>query len=199
MAYAKVERNVAGVGLSQNPVPNSVEITPILLDVNVATTEALGVVKIGSGISVSPAGVISTTGEGTTTGSWTPGLTASTPGVIVTTAKTAKYIKSANLVTCIFDFVVNSIAGGSSASTLKFTGLPYSSNSSTGYVGSLSVGYFSDLNSNTNYISGAVINTSTQGDLWLQKEPTKSLSKLTQADIKTNTRLVGTVQYLSAV
>lgn len=199
MAYAKVERNIAGVALSQSPVPNEVEITPILLDVNIATTESLGVVKIGSGISVSPAGVISTTTDGPITGSWTPGLTPSTPGVISVAVKTARYVKSGNLVTCIFDFVVSNITGGNNSATLKFSGLPYSSDSSTGYVGSLSVGYFSDLSSNTNYISGAVINTSTQGDLWLQKEPSKSLSKLTQADIKTNTRLVGTVQYLSAV
>ena len=60
------------------------------------------------------------------------------------------------------------------------------------------VGYFSELNSNTNYISGSVISTSTQGDLWFQKESSKSLTKLTQGDVKTNTRLVGTVQYLSA-
>ena len=199
MAYAKVERNIAGLALTQSPVPNSIEVTPILLDVNIASTNSLGVVQIGSGIQVSETGVISAVSGNITTGTWVPGLAPSMPGVISTVVKTARYVKAGNLVTCIFDFVVTSITGGSNTSTLKLTGIPFSSETSSGYVGSIQVSYFSDLSSNTDYISGAIINTSTQGDLWLQKEPNKSLSKITQADIKTNTRLVGTVQYLSAV
>jgi len=200
MAYAKVEQNVAGIGLTQSSVPNAIEITPIILDVAVASTTTLGIVKIGTGIEVTLDGVISATNSGDiTTGTWTPALTPSVAGVISTITKTARYTKTGNLVTCIFDIVVTGITGGSSSATLKLSGLPFSSGASAGYVGSVSVGYFSDLNSNTNYISGSIISTSTQGDLWFQKEPNKSLSKLTQADIKTNTRLVGTVQYLSAV
>lgn len=200
MAYAKVERNVAGIGLTQSQVPNPIEVTPIILDVDIASTTKLGIVKIGSGITVDPTGTISTSGGGgTLIGNWTPILSPSVPGTIGLNTKNARYAKSSNLVTCTFDIIVTTITGGASSATLKLSGLPFSSESSTGYVGVIMIGYFSDLSSNTNYISGSVISTSTQGDLWFQEQPNKSLSKLTQADIKTNTRLVGTVQYLSAI
>lgn len=197
MAYSKPSAStLAGQALKQ--VPSSVSLTPIILESEIATDTQLGVVKIGSGISIDASGTISATGDTIITGSWVPGLSPSTPGVIATIIKTANYVKTGNLVVCIFDFVVAGISGGSNASTLKLTGLPFSSDTSLGYVGTVNVSFFSDLSSNTNYISGSIIDTSTQGDLWLQKEPVKSLTKLTQADVKTNTRLVGTVQYLSA-
>jgi hypothetical protein len=187
MAYSKpAASTLAGVALKQNPGPSPVSLTPITLDSDIATTTQLGVVKIGSGISVDIDGTISASGGSSLVGDWTPAILPSVPGVISLNTKTA------------FDVTVTTITGGSSNSTLKLSGLPFSSESSTGYVGVVLIGYFSDMNTNTNYISGSVISTSTQGDLWFQKEPVKSLTKLTQGDVKTNTRLVGTVQYLSA-
>jgi hypothetical protein len=199
MAYSKpAASTLAGVALKQNPGPSPVSLTPITLDSDIATTTQLGVVKIGSGISVDIDGTISASGGSSLVGDWTPAILPSVPGVISLNTKTARYVKTGNLVTCTFDVTVTTITGGSSNSTLKLSGLPFSSESSTGYVGVVLIGYFSDMNTNTNYISGSVISTSTQGDLWFQKEPVKSLTKLTQGDVKTNTRLVGTVQYLSA-
>jgi hypothetical protein len=200
MAYTKpAATTLAGLALKQTPTPTANAITPVVLDAEVASTTQLGVVKIGSGITVDPSGTISAAADCCPeVGNWTPALLPSVPGVIFLNTKTARYVKSGNLVTCTFDVAVTSITGGSNASTLKLSGLPYSSESSTGYVGVVLIGYFSDMNTNTNYISGSVISTSTQGDLWFQKEADKSLTKLTQANVKTNTRLVGTVQYLSA-
>lgn len=199
MAYSKpAASTLAGVALKQTPIPSSVSLTPITLDSDIASTTQLGVVKIGSGISVTADGTISSSGGSSITGDWTPAILPSTPGVISLNTRNARYVKTGNLVTCTFDVAVTTITGGSSTSTLKLSGLPFSSESSTGYVGVVLIGYFSELNSNTNYISGSVISTSTQGDLWFQKESSKSLTKLTQGDVKTNTRLVGTVQYLSA-
>ncbi len=199
MAYSKpAASTLAGVALKQNPVPSPVSLTPITLDSDIATTTQLGVVKIGSGISVDVDGTISASGGSSLVGDWTPAILPSIPGVISLNTKTARYVKTGNLVTCTFDVTVTTITGGNKNSTLKLSGLPFSSESSTGYVGVVLIGYFSDMNTNTNYISGSVISTSTQGDLWFQKEPVKSLTKLTQDDVKTNTRLVGTVQYLSA-
>jgi hypothetical protein len=198
MAYTKpTATTLAGVALKQTPAPVVNAIVPVVLDAEIASATQLGVVKVGSGISVDGSGTISASGT-TTVGNWIPVLTPSVPGVISLNTKTARYVKSGNLVTCTFDITVTTIVGGSGASTLKLSGLPFSSESSTGYVGVVLIGYFEDMNTNTNYISGSVISTSTQGDLWFQKEPKKSLTQLTQADVKTNTRLVGTVQYLSA-
>ena len=199
MAYSKpAASTLAGVALKQAPVPSSVSLTPITLNSDIATTTQLGVVKIGTGISVDVDGTISASGGSSIVGDWTPAILPSVPGVISLNTKTARYVKTGNLVTCTFDVTVATITGGSNASTLKLSGLPFSSESSTGYVGVVLIGYFSDMNTNTNYISGSVISTSTQGDLWFQKESNKSLTKLTQDNVKTNTRLVGTVQYLSA-
>lgn len=199
MAYSKpAASTLAGVALKQTPVPSPISLTPITFDSEIASTTQLGVVKIGSGISVAVDGTISSSGGSSIVGDWTPAILPSVPGVISLNTRNARYVKTGNLVTCTFDVTITTITGGSSTSTLKLSGLPFSSESSTGYVGVVLVGYFSELNSNTNYISGSVISTSTQGDLWFQKESSKSLTKLTQGDVKTNTRLVGTVQYLSA-
>lgn len=201
MAYTKpAATTLAGTALKQTPPPTANAIVPVVLDAEIATATQLGVVKIGSGITVDGSGTISASTADCCpeVGDWIPALLPSVPGVISLNTKTARYVKTGNLVTCTFDVAVTSITGGSNASTLKLSGLPFSSESSTGYVGVVLIGYFSDMNTNTSYISGSVISTSTQGDLWFQKESNKSLTKLTQADVKTNTRLVGTVQYLSA-
>lgn len=199
MAYTKpAATTLAGIALKQTPLPTANAIEPVLLDSEIASTTQLGVVKIGSGITVAVDGTISSSGGSTIVGDWTPAILPSVPGVISLNTKTARYVKTGNLVTCTFDVTVTTITGGSNSSTLKLSGLPFSSESSTGYVGVVLIGYFSDMNTNTNYISGSVISTSTQGDLWFQKESNKSLTKLTQDNVKTNTRLVGTVQYLSA-
>jgi len=201
MAYTKpTATTLAGVALKQTPAPVVNAIVPVVLDAEIASATQLGVVKVGSGISVDGSGTISASGADCCpeVGNWTPSILPSVPGVISLNTKTARYVKSSNLVTCTFDVTITSITGGSNSATLKLSGLPFSSESSTGYVGVVLIGYFTDMNINTNYISGSVISTSTQGDLWFQKEPNKSLTKLTQADVKTNTRLVGTVQYLSA-
>ena len=99
---------------------------------------------------------------------------------------------------CAFDLTVSGLSGTTESATLKLSGLPYSSDASLGYVGTVTIGYYGDLSSKIVSLSGTVIPTSTQADLWVQTEPNKPLTKLTQADIKTNTRLVGTIQYLSA-
>lgn len=199
MAYTKLERNVAGVGLTQVPAPNSIEITPILLDVDVASTSNLGIVQIGSGINITPQGVISVSGSGGgTIGIWTPVITASVAGIIALNIRNANYSKIGQQVFCTFDIEITSISSGSSAATLKLAGLPYPSITDTGYVGSVLFSYFKGMNTNVDYIGGTVISNSSQADLWFESEQKKDLSKITQGDIKAGTRLVGTVQYLSA-
>jgi hypothetical protein len=66
MAYNRQPQTVlAGVALKQNPPPTSVQpagIIPVTLDSDIATTSSLGVIQVGSGLSISPSGVLSATG-----------------------------------------------------------------------------------------------------------------------------------------
>jgi len=58
---------LAGVALRQNPPPNVVQpagIVPVTLDAEIATTTSLGVVQVGNGLAITPAGVLSATGGG---------------------------------------------------------------------------------------------------------------------------------------
>jgi hypothetical protein len=68
MAYNRQPQTVlAGMALKQNPPPNVVQpagIIPVTLDVEIATTTSPGVVQVGSGLSITPTGILSATGGG---------------------------------------------------------------------------------------------------------------------------------------
>jgi len=67
MAYSRLPNTVqAGRGLSQTPAPTSTNppgIVEVMLDTNIATTTTLGVVQIGSGLAITPGGILSATGS----------------------------------------------------------------------------------------------------------------------------------------
>lgn len=66
MAYNRLPQTVlAGMALKQNPPPNAIQpagIIPVTLDAEIATTTSPGVVQVGSGLSITLAGVLSATG-----------------------------------------------------------------------------------------------------------------------------------------
>lgn len=68
MAYSRQPNvTIAGRGLTQNPPPNPVAPAGIIqvgYDSNIATTTSLGIVQVGSGLVITPAGVLSATGGG---------------------------------------------------------------------------------------------------------------------------------------
>jgi hypothetical protein len=65
MAYNRQPNVVlAGTALKQNPPASTITppgIVPVTLDADIATTTSLGVIQVGSGLSVTPAGVLSAT------------------------------------------------------------------------------------------------------------------------------------------
>jgi hypothetical protein len=67
MAYTRQPNVViAGKGLKQNPPATTTApsgIVPVTLDADIATTTSLGVVQVGSGLSITAAGVLSATGS----------------------------------------------------------------------------------------------------------------------------------------
>jgi hypothetical protein len=68
MAYTRQPNVVlAGTGLKQNPPASTTTppgIVPVTLDADVATTTSLGVIQVGDGLSITPAGILSATGGG---------------------------------------------------------------------------------------------------------------------------------------
>jgi hypothetical protein len=68
MAYTRQPNSVlAGRALKQSPTPTPLTpagVLPVKLDVDIATTTSLGVVQVGSGLSITPLGVLSATGSG---------------------------------------------------------------------------------------------------------------------------------------
>jgi hypothetical protein len=67
MSYTRLPATTrAGVGMRQTPTTDNNSLSPVTLDSDISTTGSLGVVQIGSGLSITPAGVLSTTGSGST-------------------------------------------------------------------------------------------------------------------------------------
>lgn len=66
MAYTRQPNAVlAGIALKQNPPASTLTpagIVPVTLDADIATTTSLGVVRVGAGLAITPAGVLSATG-----------------------------------------------------------------------------------------------------------------------------------------
>jgi hypothetical protein len=67
MAYNRQPQTVlAGLALKQNPPPTVIQpagIIPVTLDSDIASTTSLGVVQVGSGLSITPSGILSATGS----------------------------------------------------------------------------------------------------------------------------------------
>lgn len=165
-----------------------------------ASTSNYGVVKIGNGISVAN-GIISTNGSGgSTIGTWTPSIVSSQGATITLSVINANYAKVGQLINCTFDFTVITETGGGNGAVLTLNGLPFTSiiESNGGYVGSVNVSYFVNMNNDTGWLTGSVVNNSTRADMFFGGSQPKSLSLLTQSDIKPTTRMSGTVTYLSS-
>ena len=66
MTYLRLPNSkLPGRALSQTPAANGdAGILPLTLDADIATTTGLGVVQVGSGLSITPSGVLSATGGG---------------------------------------------------------------------------------------------------------------------------------------
>lgn len=199
MAYTRpAGTTLAGQAMTQTPNSGGANLQPVLLDVDIATATTLGTVKIGSGIAVTADGTISATGGSIVEiGAWAPVLLPSLAGNIVVSTRNANYTKIGQQVFCTFDIEVLGLTGSTSA-TIKLTGLPYASIISTGYTGSVFFSYFKLMDDNVDYIGGTVISSTAAADIWFTSQQDKSLVKLTQDSLNVGTRLVGTIQYISA-
>jgi hypothetical protein len=66
MSYSRQPNVVrVGTGLTQNPLPSTTSppgVIPVTIEANIATTSGLGVIQVGSGLSITPAGILSAVG-----------------------------------------------------------------------------------------------------------------------------------------
>ena len=203
MAYIRPPTAVrAGRGLIQTPSPSPLAplgTVSVILDADIATTSTLGVIKVGSGLTISVDGTLTATGSsGTITGVWTPTIISSLGATISLNVRDAMYTKTGQSVFCTFDVEVLAEAGGGNNGILSISGLPFTSLVSSGYVGSVFISYFANLDSETSYISGSVVSNSNRASLWQSTSNVKTLPAMLQDDIKVSSRLVGTIQYISA-
>ena len=167
-------------------------------NVKIASTGNLGVVQVGAGLAIGPAGILSATGCDIV-GNWTPMIMSGGEGTLLLNTKTGKYNKTNQLVTCTFDIEVTNISWGTNTDIIKLTNLPFTSAASTGYVGSMYFSYFEKVNENIDYISGSVLPSSTTLDLWCTSAKEKSMTRLTQGGLKVGSRLVGTIEYFTTM
>lgn len=194
---------LAGVGLKQNPtatIPALTGVQQTTLDANISSTTNLGIVQVGSGLSITPSGILSAINGGGPSysfGSWLPGLAQVSTGSIAINVKHAKYTKVGQLVNCTFDIKITGITGGSDSNSISLINLPFTSIADTASVGSLYISYYKDFDKNVNNVSGTVNGNNTTVTMWYQQNPGKSMTLLTVDDIKINTVLVGTITYIS--
>ena len=140
------------------------------------------------------------TGGGATIGTWTPTIAVATAGTITLTTATASYAKMGQQVICYFDITMATKTGGANGNTLSLNGLPFTSTTGTGIVGSMLVTIFANLANNQSYVTGTVAGSSTSVLLYTIHNATDN-SRLTYAEVQAGanpTRLVGTITYLSA-
>jgi len=95
MAYNRQPQTVlAGTALKQNPPPSVIQpagIIPVTLEAEIATTTSLGVVQVGSGLSITPAGVLSATNSGSS-----DFVNVTLTGISYTATSTDLYIGATN-------------------------------------------------------------------------------------------------------
>jgi hypothetical protein len=161
-----------------------------------ATTTSLGLVQVGTNISVDSNGVISTSsGGGGTVGTWVPTITGS-GGSVALTISQSHYSKNGQMVLCTFDFLVSTI---SASGNLTLSGLPFTSISGSGYVGSVLFSAYFNLKTPLNFIGGSVLSSSTSASLWKDTgSSSTTVDNMSGGVLQSNSRLIGTVQYITA-
>lgn len=130
-------------------------------------------------------------------GSWIPELISSGNGKITLNVKNATFSQIGQIINCTFDIVIDTIESGKKTDFITLSGLPITSISGDGYVGNIHISYFSNMAVPCVSLYGNIMGESTNSSLWISKTPAINLLKLTHHDIQKNTRISGSIQYLS--
>jgi len=131
-------------------------------------------------------------------GTWTPVMIPATGTNVTFTSTSSTYSKAGPVVSMFFDATVNGM--GTAAGVLRFDGFPYTPKTVNGYVGSVIVSYFANLNITDGiYLSGSVVGgaVNNHADMWVYVLNGQSIqqSLLSATHLKVGTRIVGSVTY----
>ncbi|CAB4130175.1 hypothetical protein UFOVP116_307 [uncultured Caudovirales phage] len=202
MAYTRPPNAVnAGTGLIQDPVGTAPPgVIPVKLSAKIATPTELGAVKIGANISVTPDGVISTSGGSVVSAPWQLQLTANGSAPIQINNLGSRYCRTGDLVICTFNIEITGLPANNSQTQVTIANLPFSGisgSTATGHAGALCVAYFASMNDNVDSLSGTVRGNTTICDFWHLSEQKKSLVPLVVSAIKVSTKLAGSITYFT--
>ena len=134
-------------------------------------------------------------GSATTSSStWSPTLTFSGGGGTSQT-KVGTYVKIGQLVTATFSITMGGTPG---TGNVTLTGLPFTSQTTTGVAGSVAVSNFQNVGGGLRVIAGTVNSNATTASLRYVDTSATDMSTLTATQITSTTILQGTVTYFSA-
>jgi hypothetical protein len=199
--YLTTVTPIAGPGISITAVDNLAPVTSFTIN-NTGVTS----VTAGTGITVSTStGSVTissaVTGVTQSINTWTPTLVfATTQGTQTYTARRGNYIKQGNLVQAFFNITISSI--GTGAGNFSIGGLPFTSTSTVGTVGSLSIDTMPSF-ALEGVMKGSVTpSTSTVAVFgWFETSPSSSpltYRAVTAADLGGTASITGSITYISA-
>ncbi len=140
-----------------------------------------------------PAGPPGTVNDAT--GLWTPVLTGSTSGTAGITSNQADYYRVGKLVFCNFNIVITSVAG--CAGQLIISGLPFISELTTSFAGSLIIAYYANFTAAAGTLTGQVQPSNTNVYLFTLDAQQKNTVPLNFTAVSVGSQLVGTILYIS--
>ena len=138
--------------------------------------------------------------ESVSRGTWIPKLISGPSGAsIAVQVFSAEYCTAGGLVFLTFDMTVTAKEDGNPSSFVMIEGLPFRSGAaSSKHCGSVIVSYFSNLDTELNYMSGSVLSNSYSCDMWCAPANVSTLQHLERGDVRVGTRLQGSITYMSA-
>jgi hypothetical protein len=141
-----------------------------------------------------PAGPPGTVNDAT--GLWAPVLTGSISGTAGITNIQSDYYRVGKLVFCNFNISITSVAG--CAGQLIISGLPFISEVTTSFAGSLIIAFYANFTAAAGTLTGQVQPSNTNVFLFTLDAPQKNTVPLTFAAVSVGSQIVGTVLYISA-
>jgi len=166
-----------------------------------ATTDIITVNGQMTASNLRATGSFSGSFEGTVAGSattssstWSPTLTFSGGGGTSQT-KVGTYVKIGQLVTATFSITMGGTPG---TGNVTLTGLPFTSQTTTGVAGSVAVSNFQNIGGGLRVIAGTVNSNATTATLRYVDTSATDMSTLTATQITSTTILQGTVTYVAA-
>jgi hypothetical protein len=129
-------------------------------------------------------------------GLWTPFITGSTGGTATTVNVQSDYYKVGKLVFCNINITVTSLVGVSGQ--IIINGLPYLSEPSASFAGSLVVAYYLNFAASSKYPTGQVQPASNQVYMFQTDPPNRNTVPMTVTDIGPNGQIVGTILYVTS-